>query len=144
LQEQAAAQKRLEELQASQAGEARRVWVFLGQTEAALVPLGFNPLHSEVPTEEVDDVLPLLDKAGAKLFQLEEVIDSRQEEEGPALAEVVAEHVLLCFYSWNPQASLEHVVQRPRRLSKSRRGPHDFLKPLRHLSFVDRVCHFNI
>jgi hypothetical protein len=106
----AASQKWLEELQASQAGEARRVWVFLGQTEAALVPLGFNPLHSEVPTEEVDDVLPLLDKAGAKLFQLEEVIDSRLEEEGPALAEVVAEHVLLCFYSWNPQSSLEHVV----------------------------------
>jgi hypothetical protein len=28
--------------------EARRVWDFLGQTKAALVPLGFMPLCSEV------------------------------------------------------------------------------------------------
>jgi hypothetical protein len=99
LRELAASQKWLEELQVSQAGEAQRVWDFLGQTEAALVRLGFSPLHSKVPTWEVDDVLPLLDMAGAKLFQLEVVIDSRLEKEGPALAEVVAEHVLLCFYS---------------------------------------------
>jgi hypothetical protein len=30
------------------------------------VPLGFIPVCSEVPTQEVDVVLPLLDSAGAR------------------------------------------------------------------------------
>jgi hypothetical protein len=55
-------------------------------------------------------VLPLLHSAGAKMSQLEEVISSRLEEEGHALAEVVAEHVLLCFRSQDPQGSLEPVA----------------------------------
>jgi hypothetical protein len=48
MQELAATQKTLEELQVSWAGEARRVWDFLGQTKAALVPLGFSPLSSRL------------------------------------------------------------------------------------------------
>jgi hypothetical protein len=101
-QEMAAAQKRLEELQASQAGRARKVWDFLGQTEAALVPLVFSPLRSGLPAQEVDAVVPLLDSAGAKMSRLEEVVGGRLEEEGRALAEAVPEHVLLCFRSQDP------------------------------------------
>jgi hypothetical protein len=86
----------------SRAGEARRVWDFLGQTEATLVPIGFSPLCSGLPTQEVDVVLPLLDSTGAKMSQLEEVISDRLEE-GRALTKAVAEHVLLCFYSWDPR-----------------------------------------
>jgi hypothetical protein len=110
LQELAAAQKRLEELQSSQVGEVRRVWDFLGQTEATLVPLGFSPLRSEVLTHEVGVVLPLLDTVDAKLSQLEEVTDGRLGEEGRALAEAVVEHMLLCFRSRDRQASLDPVV----------------------------------
>jgi hypothetical protein len=66
MQELAAAQKGLEDLQASQADEAWRVWDFLGQTEATLVPLSFSPLRSGLPTQEVDAMLPLLDSAGAR------------------------------------------------------------------------------
>jgi hypothetical protein len=40
-------------------------------------------------------VLPLLDMAGAKLSQLEEVIGGRLEEEGHALAEEAARAVVL-------------------------------------------------
>jgi hypothetical protein len=63
------------------------------------VPLGYSPLYSGLPTQEVDVVLPLLDLAGAKMPQLEEVISGWLEEEGWALARAVAEHVLLCFHS---------------------------------------------
>jgi hypothetical protein len=48
MQELAATQKRLEEPQASRVRKARRVWDFLGQAEATLVPLGFSPLHSKL------------------------------------------------------------------------------------------------
>jgi hypothetical protein len=61
-------------------------------------PLGLS-------AQEVDAVLPLLDSARAKISQLEEVVDGRQEEEGRALAEAVAEHVLLCLHSRDPKLS---------------------------------------
>jgi hypothetical protein len=67
MQELAAAQKRLEELQASRAGELQRVWDFLGPTVAAVVPLDFSPLRSGLPAQEVDAVLPLLVLVGAKM-----------------------------------------------------------------------------
>jgi hypothetical protein len=58
-------------------------------------------------------MLPLLDSTGAKMSQLEEVIGGQLEEEGHVLAEAVMEHVLMCFQSWDPQVSLEPVVQGP-------------------------------
>jgi hypothetical protein len=48
---------------------------------------------------------------GAKMLQLEEVVGGQLEAEGRALAEVVAEHVLMCFQSQDPEVSLEPVVQ---------------------------------
>jgi hypothetical protein len=47
-------------------------------------------------------VLSLLGFARAKMSQLEEVVGGRLEEEGRALAEVVAEHILMCFRSRDP------------------------------------------
>jgi hypothetical protein len=44
---------------------------------------------------------------------LEEAIGSRLEEEGRALAQAVANHVLMCFRSRDPGISLEPVVQGP-------------------------------
>jgi hypothetical protein len=76
-----------------------------------LVPLGFSPLLSEEPVQELSTVLPLLDSTGAKMLKLEEVIDEQLEVDGRALAEMVAEHVLTCFRSRDPQVSLEPVVQ---------------------------------
>jgi hypothetical protein len=73
------------------------VWDFLGQTETALVSLGFYPLRSGDPVQEVSTVLPLLDSAAAKMLSLEEVSDEWMEAEGHVLAEKVAEHVLTCF-----------------------------------------------
>jgi hypothetical protein len=58
-------------------------------------------------------VLPLLDSAGRKISQLEEAIGSRLEEEGRALAQAMADHVLMCFRSYDPSISLEPVVQGP-------------------------------
>jgi hypothetical protein len=57
-------------------------------------------------------VLPLLDSVGAKMSRLEEVVSGILEE-GRALAKAVAEHVLLCFRSRDPQVSLEPVAQGP-------------------------------
>jgi hypothetical protein len=45
----------------------------------------------------VSTSLPLLDSAGAKMLKLKEVIGEQLEAKGPALAEMVAEHVLTCF-----------------------------------------------
>jgi hypothetical protein len=101
-QELATARSKLEELQVAWVGEAQKVWDFLGQTEASLVPLGFSPLYIRDPVEEVNTVLPLLDPAGAKMLTLEEVIDDQLEAEGRALAKEVAEHVLTCFRSQDP------------------------------------------
>jgi hypothetical protein len=93
------ARSRLEELQAARAGEAQKVWDFLGQTEAALVPLGFSPLHAGDPVEDVSAALPLLDSIGAKMLKLEEVSGGQLEAEGRALAKAVVEYVLTYFWS---------------------------------------------
>jgi hypothetical protein len=58
-------------------------------------------------------MVALLDSAGAKISQLEDAVGSRIEEEGRALAQAVAEHVLMCFCSRDPNISLEPVVQGP-------------------------------
>jgi hypothetical protein len=63
----ATTQKSLEDLQASRAGKAWRVWDFLGQTEAALVPLSFSPLHSGLPAQQIGVMLPLLDSTRGKM-----------------------------------------------------------------------------
>jgi hypothetical protein len=77
------------------------------------VPFGFSPLWSEVPVQEVSAELPLLDSAGVKMSEMEDVLSSRLEVEGCILVEAVAEHVLMCFRSQDPQVSLESVVQGP-------------------------------
>jgi hypothetical protein len=63
------------------------------------LPLGFSPLRSGDPVQEVSAVLPLLIFAGAKMLKLEEVIADQVEAEGHVLVERVAEHVLTCFQS---------------------------------------------
>jgi hypothetical protein len=113
MQELAAAQKRSEDLQAVRVGEAQKVWDFLGQAESALVPFGFSPLRSEVPVQEVSAELLLLDYAGAKMSELEDVIAIQLEAKGLILAEAVAEDVLLFFHNHDPQVSIEPVVQGP-------------------------------
>jgi hypothetical protein len=77
------------------------------------VPFGFNLLRSGVPVQEVSAELLLLDSVGANMLELEDVVASRLEAEGRILAEAVAEHVLLCFRSHDPQVSLEPMVQGP-------------------------------
>jgi hypothetical protein len=111
LQELAATQKWLEDLQAICVGEAQKVWDFLGQAESTLVPFSFSPLRSEVPAQEVSAELPLLDYGGAKMLELEDVVTNRLEVEGRILVEAVVKYVLLCLHSQDPQVFLEPVVQ---------------------------------
>jgi hypothetical protein len=40
----------------------------------ALVPLGFIPICFREPAQEVNNLLPMLESAGAKMLRLEEVI----------------------------------------------------------------------
>jgi hypothetical protein len=103
----------VEELQATRAAEAQKVWDFLGHTKMALVPLIFSPIRSGGPAQEMSQVLPTLDSAGAKILTLEEVIGDQLEVEGRVLAEKVAEHVLTCFRSWDPNTLLKPVMQGP-------------------------------
>jgi hypothetical protein len=42
-----------------------------------------------------------------------EAVGSRLEEEGHALAQAVADHVLMCFRGHDPSISLEPAVQGP-------------------------------
>jgi hypothetical protein len=60
---------------------------------------------------EAGAMLLLLDLAGTKISQQEEVVGSHLVEEGRALAQAVAEHWLICFWSHDPSISLEPVVQ---------------------------------
>jgi hypothetical protein len=76
----------------------------------ALAPLSFSPVHSREPTREVSNVFPVLDSAGAMMLMLEELVGEQLEGEGHVLAEKVVEHVLMCFWSWDLNASLEPVV----------------------------------
>jgi hypothetical protein len=85
----------------------------LGPIKDASVSLGFSPLHAWDLVEEVSTTLPLLDSAGAKMLKLEEVSGGQLEVEGRAMVKVVVEYVLTCFKSWDPQISLELVVQGP-------------------------------
>jgi hypothetical protein len=113
MQELVIAQKGLEDLRASRAGDGQRVWSFLGQADAALACFGFSPIRGGNATPEVGAVLPLLDSAGRKISQLEEAVGSCLKEEGRTLAHVVADHVLMCFRSHDPSISLKPVVQGP-------------------------------
>jgi hypothetical protein len=113
MQELAVTQKGLDDLQASRAGDAQRVWSFLGQTDVVLASFGFNPVRTGGAAPEGGAAVSLLDSAAAKISQLEDAVGSRIEEEGRALAQVVAEHVLMCFHSRDPAISLEPVVQGP-------------------------------
>jgi hypothetical protein len=113
MQELAVAQKGLEDLQASHAGEAQRVRSFLGQADAVLASFGFSPVRTGDAAPEGGVVVPLLDSAGTKISQLEDAVSSRIEEEGRALAQAVAKHMLMCFRSRNPNIFLEPVVQGP-------------------------------
>jgi predicted type IV restriction endonuclease len=63
------------------------------------VTLGFSHLHLDDLMEEVNVVLPLLASVGLKMLKPDEVIGSQLEAEGHVLAEVVAEHVLMRFWS---------------------------------------------
>jgi hypothetical protein len=113
MQELAVTRKGLEDLQASRAGDAQRVWSFLGQADAVLASFGFSPVWTGDVAPEGGVVVPLLDSAGAKISQLEDAVGSCIEEEGRALAQAVVEHVLMCFRSRDPNISLEPVVQGP-------------------------------
>jgi hypothetical protein len=55
----------------------------------------------------VSTVLPMLESTEAKMQSLEEVADEQLEAEGRTLVEKVAEHVLTCFLSRDPNMSLE-------------------------------------
>jgi hypothetical protein len=94
-------------------GEAQKLWDVLGHAESTLAPFGFSPLRSRVLAQEVSVELPLFDSAGANMSELEDVIPTWLEAESHILAEAVAEHVLLCLRSQDPQVSLEPVVQGP-------------------------------
>jgi hypothetical protein len=113
MQELAVAWKGLEDLQASRAGDAQRVWSFLGRADVVLASFGFSPVRTGGTAPEGGVAVPLLDSAAAKISQLEDAIGSRIEEEGRTLAQAVAEHVLMCFRSCDPAISLEPVVQGP-------------------------------
>jgi hypothetical protein len=106
-------QKGLEDLQASRAREAQRVWSFLGQADVTLASFSFSPVQNGDVALEVGIVLPLLDSARRKISQLEEAIGSRLDEKGYTLAQVVSDHVLMCFQSHDPSISLEPAVQGP-------------------------------
>jgi hypothetical protein len=84
-----------------------------GQTEMALAPLSFSPVRSGEPAREVSNVLPMLDSVGAKMLMLEGVVSEKLEAKHRILAEKVVEYVLTCFQSWDPNASLESMVQGP-------------------------------
>jgi hypothetical protein len=90
-------QKGLEDLRASRAGDGQRVWSLLGQADAALASLGFSHIRGGDATPEAGVVLHLLDSAGRKISQLEEAVGSRLEEKGRALAQAVADHMLMCL-----------------------------------------------
>jgi hypothetical protein len=113
MQELTVARKGLEDLQAARAGDAQRVWSFLGQADAVLASFVFSLVRTDGAAPEVGVAVPLLDSAAAKISHLEDAIGSRIEEEGRALAQAVAEHVLICFRSRDPVISLEPVVRGP-------------------------------
>jgi hypothetical protein len=77
------------------------------------VPFGFSLIRGGDAAPEADIVLPLLDSTGRKISQLEKAVGSRLKEEGRTLAQAVADHVLMCFWSRDPSISLEPVVQGP-------------------------------
>jgi hypothetical protein len=77
------------------------------------VPLGFSPLCTGDPVEEVTAVLPLLASVGAKMLKLEEVIGSQLEVEAHVLAVAVAEYVLTCFQSRDPRSPLSRWCKGP-------------------------------
>jgi hypothetical protein len=73
--------------------------------DAVLASFGFSPVRTGGAAPEGG--------AAAKISQLEDAVGSCVEEEGRALAQAVAEHVLMCFRSRDPAISFEPVVQGP-------------------------------
>jgi hypothetical protein len=87
MQELAVTRKGLEDLQAARAGDAQRVWSFLGQADAVLASFGFSPVRTGGTAPADGVAVPLLDSAVAKISHLEDTVGSRIEEEGCALAQ---------------------------------------------------------
>jgi hypothetical protein len=73
-------------------------------------PPYFSSLRSREPIQEVSTALPLLDSTGAKMLKLEEVVCDQLETVGHILTEQVAEHVLMCLQSRDPDVSLDLVM----------------------------------
>jgi hypothetical protein len=78
-----------------------------------LASFGFSLVRNGDATLEAGVMLPLLDSTERKISQLEEAIVSRLEEEGRTLAQAVADHMLMCFWSCDPRIFLEPAVQGP-------------------------------
>jgi hypothetical protein len=66
MQELVIAQKVLEDLRASQAGDGQRVWSFLGQADAALASFGFSPIQGGDAAPKAGVVLPFWTRQGGK------------------------------------------------------------------------------
>jgi hypothetical protein len=60
IQELVVARKGLEDLQAARAGDAQRVWSFLGQADAVLTSFGFSPVRTGDATPEDGVAVPSL------------------------------------------------------------------------------------
>jgi hypothetical protein len=95
-----------------------------------LASFGFSPIRGGDAAPEASVVLPLLDSTGKKISQLEKAVSSRLEEEGRALAQAVADHMLICFRSRDPSISLEPTVQGPveRSAEAARDGVEDVVR----------------
>jgi hypothetical protein len=91
----------------------RRVARWVEEVNPTLDTLGLPQIRAAEAPSTLDAALQPLDSANEQLQELVAIVADRLESEGLAVARVAAEHVLTCFRSHDPAASLSPVLLGP-------------------------------
>ena len=106
-------QEAVRKLQEEQCVGAQRIVDWEGEASLALVPFGLSPIQVAEAPASIADALPVLSSALDRLRRLEPVLAGQLEVEGRELIRMVAEHILTCLRSHDPDISLAPVLDGP-------------------------------
>jgi hypothetical protein len=104
---------KIEELLAERSTGIDRVVKWVSEANPTLDTLGLSPIQVAEAPPSLGIVLPALDSTAEWLRRMESTILERLETEGRAVARVMAEYILTCFWSHDPAVPLTPILVGP-------------------------------
>jgi hypothetical protein len=108
-----AKEAKMRELLAERDSGISRIARWVDEVNPTLGGLGLSPIPVAEAPSTLDAALLALDSTSEQLRQMEDSLLDRLESEGRAVARMMAEHVLTCFRSHDPDAPLTPVLLGP-------------------------------